>query len=91
MSAKPSAPILSPATYGLGLTTVTALLSVVSSLSLGNDGVLSLLVLGDLVRGVLSALLALAVGSSGLGNVDPISSNSSIFEVVHKSRKAITQ
>jgi hypothetical protein len=59
-------------TNGLGLTTVTALLSVISSLSLGNDRVLSLLVLGDLVGSVLSARLSLAVGSSSLGDVDPI-------------------
>jgi hypothetical protein len=31
---------------------------------------LSCLVLGDLVLGVLAAVLALAVGASGLGNVD---------------------
>ena len=60
------------ATNRLGLTTVTTLLAVISSLSLGNDRVLSLLVLGDLVGSVLSARLALAVGSSSLGDVDPI-------------------
>lgn len=64
---------------GLGLTTVTGLLSclsipsqpessptltVISSLSLGGKRVLSLLVLGDLVGGVLSALLSLAVWTS---------------------------
>jgi hypothetical protein len=54
----------------LGLTTVTGLLAVVSSLTLGEQGGLSSLVLGDLVLGVLAALLALAVGVTGLGNVD---------------------
>lgn len=54
----------------LGLTTVTGLLSVVSSLSLGGKRVLALLVLGNLVGGVLPASLTLAVGSSGLGDVD---------------------
>lgn len=87
LSAKPSSPVIRHPTYGLGLTTVTALLSVVSSLSLGNDRVLSLLVLGDLVRGVLSALLALAVGSSGLGNVDPISSNGIISKTSTRAEK----
>lgn len=54
----------------LGLTTITGLLSVVSSLSLGEERGLAGLVLGHLVLGVLAALLALAVGVSGLGNVD---------------------
>jgi hypothetical protein len=54
----------------LGLTTVTGLLAVISSLTLGEQGGLSSLVLGDLVLGVLAALLALAVGVTGLGNVD---------------------
>lgn len=53
----------------LGLTTVTSLLTVVSSLTLGIEGSLTGLVLGDLVLSVLSALLALAVGSSSLWNV----------------------
>jgi hypothetical protein len=55
---------------GLGLTTVTGLLAVISTLTLGEQGGLSSLVLGDLVLGVLAALLALAVGVTGLGNVD---------------------
>jgi hypothetical protein len=55
---------------GLGLTSVTGLLTVVSALSLGEQRGLASLVLGDLVLGVLAALLALAVGVSGLGNVD---------------------
>jgi hypothetical protein len=53
----------------LGLTTITTLLTVVSSLTLGVEGSLTGLVLGDLVLSVLSALLALAVGSSSLWNV----------------------
>jgi hypothetical protein len=72
---------------GLGLTTITGLLAVITTLSLGEQRSLSSLVLcpssvcerngryiglltGDLVLGVLLAVLALAVGSSGLGNVD---------------------
>jgi len=55
---------------GLGLTTITALLSVITTLTLGEKGSLSSLVLGDLVLGVLSALLALAIGPAGFGNVD---------------------
>lgn len=55
---------------GLGLTTITRLLAVVTSLSLCEQRGLASLVLGDLVLGVLAALLALAVGVSGLGNVD---------------------
>lgn len=55
---------------GLGLTTVTALLAVVTALTLGEEGSLAGLVLGHLVLGVLAALLALAVGVAGLGNVD---------------------
>lgn len=54
----------------LGLTTVTGLLSVVTSLTLREQRGLASLVLGDLVLGVLAALLSLAVGVSGLGNVD---------------------
>lgn len=55
---------------GLGLTTVTGLLTVVSSLTLGEQGSLTGLVLGDLVLGVLLAVLTLAVGLSGLWNVN---------------------
>jgi hypothetical protein len=58
---------------GLGLTSVTGLLSVISPLSLGHQRVFTLLVLGDLVRLVLPALLALAVGPSGLGTVERVS------------------
>lgn len=42
----------------------------VTTLSLGHDGVLALLVLGDLVLGVFAALLAFAVRAAGLGDVD---------------------
>jgi len=55
---------------GLGLTTITRLLPVVTTLTLGEQGGLASLVLGDLVLRVLAALLALAVGVAGLGNVD---------------------
>jgi hypothetical protein len=55
---------------GLGLTSVTGLLAVITTLTLGEQRGLSCLVLGDLVLGVLLAVLALAVGSAGLGNVD---------------------
>ena len=67
---------------GLGLTSVTGLLSVISPLSLGHQRVFTLLVLGDLVRLVLLALLALAVGPSGLGNVDPVNPPTTTSSVV---------
>lgn len=63
---------------GLGLTTITGLLTVVTSLTLGIERSLTSLVLGDLVGSVLSALLALAEGVSGLGNVNLKLSNPSI-------------
>jgi hypothetical protein len=73
--------------HGLGLTTVSGLLAIITTLSLRKQRGLSCLVLcvisvtvraamgaglltGDLVLGVLLAVLALAVGSAGLGNVD---------------------
>ena len=46
---------------GLGLSTETGLLGVVASLTLSSGGVLSLLVLGDLVRLMLAALNAVCV------------------------------
>lgn len=55
---------------GLGLTTVTRLLAVVSSLSLREGRGLAGLVLCDLVDLVLVALTALAEGLSCLRNVD---------------------
>jgi hypothetical protein len=54
----------------LGLTTVTGLLAVVTTLSLSEERSFSSLVLGNLVLGVLLARLALAVGLAGLGDVD---------------------
>lgn len=54
----------------LGLTTKTGLLTVVSSLTLSEQGSLTSLVLSDLVLGVLTAFLSLAVGFSELRNVD---------------------
>lgn len=53
----------------LGLTTITGLLAVITTLSLSEERGLASLVLGDLVLGVLLALLALAEGLAGLGNV----------------------
>ena len=55
---------------GLGLTTITGLLTVVTSLTLSEQRGLTSLVLSDLVGGVLSALGALTVGVTCLGNVD---------------------
>lgn len=72
---------------GLGLTTITGLLAVITTLTLREQRGLACLVLckfsvyvhqivamvlltGDLVLGVLLAVLALAVGSAGLGYVD---------------------
>ena len=54
---------------GLGLTTISRLLPVITTLSLGRQAVLTLLVLSDLVKGVLLALLVFAVGFLGLRNV----------------------
>jgi hypothetical protein len=55
---------------GLGLTTITRLLTVITSLTLSKQGSLTRLVLGNLVRSVFSALGTLAVGVTGLGNID---------------------
>ena len=55
---------------GFCLTTITRLLAIITTLSLSKKGSLSGLVLGDLVRGVLSALLASAEGLASLGNVN---------------------
>jgi hypothetical protein len=55
---------------GLGLTTITGLLTVITSLTLSEQRSLTGLVLSDLVRSVLSTLGTLAVGVTGLGNVD---------------------
>ena len=54
--------------HGLCLTTKTSLLAVVTTLTLSVDAVLALLVLGDLVGGVLTALLRRAESVLGLGD-----------------------
>jgi hypothetical protein len=51
------------------LTTITGLLTVVTSLTLSKERGLTSLVLGHLVRSMLTALEALAVGVTRLGNV----------------------
>lgn len=58
--------------HGLGLTSVTGLLSIVTTLSLREQRGLSCLVLSDLVLSMLLAIFALAVGAASLGNVDLI-------------------
>ena len=63
---------------GLGLTTITLLLVVVSSLTLSKVRGLASFVLRDLVPSVLLASLALAVGSSFFRNVHHISLNRAI-------------
>jgi hypothetical protein len=55
---------------GLGLTTVTRLLSVITTLALSERAGLSGFVLGNTVKRVLVALRAAAVGPPRLGNVD---------------------
>ncbi len=54
--------------HGLGLSTKTGLLLVVSALTLGVQRGLASLVLGHLVLGVLAALLAGAEGLARLGD-----------------------
>lgn len=54
----------------LGLTTKTGLLTVVSSLTLSEQGSFTSLVLSNLVLGVLTAFLTLTVGLSELRNVN---------------------
>jgi hypothetical protein len=53
-----------------GLTSVTRLLAVITTLSLSKQRSFPSLVLGNLVLGVLFARLALAVGLTGLRDVD---------------------
>lgn len=72
----------------LRLTTITALLSVVTALTLGEQRGLASLVLGNLVLGVLAALLALAVGVSGLGNVDLVVVHVSCYLANHSNNLA---
>lgn len=54
---------------GLGLTTITSLLAIVTTLTLGIETGSTGLVLGHLVLGVLTALRAVAQNTTGLGNV----------------------
>ena len=54
---------------GLGLTTITRLLAIVTALSLSSKAIFALLVLRYLVQGVLLAFLALAVCLLCLWNV----------------------
>jgi len=54
---------------GLGLSSVTRLLPVITPLTLRIERILALLVLGNLVKGVLLAVLSLAEGLLGLRNV----------------------
>lgn len=54
----------------LGLTTVTSLLTVISSLTLSEERSLTSLVLGNPVLGVFTAVLTLAIGLSGLWDVN---------------------
>lgn len=54
--------------YGLGLTTISSLLTVVTTLSLSEKRSLTSLVLGDLVGSVLFALSS-TESATGLGNV----------------------
>lgn len=73
---------------GLGLTTVTALLPVVTTLTLGGKRVLALLVLGNLVGGVLLASLVLAVSAAGPAMVSDLEKVASKVVAVSKERKA---
>ena len=54
---------------GLGLTTITRLLTVITTLSLGGETVFTLFVLGNLVQCMLLAFLVLAVRLLRLWNV----------------------
>jgi len=66
---------------GLGLTTVTGLLTVVTTLSLGGERVLALLVLGHLVRGVLLASLSPAVRATSPGKMLVKLVHGSVFRI----------
>lgn len=59
----------------LGLTTEPGLFTVITSLTLSEQGSLTSLVLGNLVLSVLTAVLTLTVGLSGLWNVNYIEDN----------------
>jgi hypothetical protein len=54
---------------GLSLTTIAGLLAIVTALTLSGDAIFTLLVLGNLVKCMLLAFLALAVGFLCLWNV----------------------
>lgn len=58
---------------GLGLTTITALLTVVTTLTLSEDGSFTGLVLGDLVGSVTATLLTSTKGLTSLRDVDLLS------------------
>ena len=53
-----------------GLTTITGLLTIVTTLTLGKDGSFTGLVLGNLVGGVTAALLTSTKGFTSLRDVD---------------------
>lgn len=55
---------------GFGLTTISGLFTVVTTLTLGEEGGLSGLVLGDLVGSVTAALLTSTKGFTSLRDVD---------------------
>ncbi len=61
--------------HGLGLTTETLLLAVVTTLALSHHRLLALLVLADLVESVLAALLSGAESLAGLGDCNHIYKN----------------
>jgi hypothetical protein len=67
---------------GLGLTTITGLLTVITSLTLSEERSFTSLVLSNLVRSVLLTLGTLAVGVTGLGNVDLIILLISLFLII---------
>lgn len=56
--------------HRFGLTTITWLLAVITALSLSSQTIFSLLVLGNLVQGVLFALLRLAISLLCFRNVN---------------------
>jgi len=66
---------------GLGLTSVSLLLAIVTPLALGLERILAFLVLRDLVQGVFSALGSGAEGAAGFGDVHH-------FDCFFKTRKS---
>lgn len=71
--------------HGLGLTSESGLLAIVTTLSLGDLRVTTLLVLGDLVGFVLGTLLA--EGVAGLGNVHLFSDQGHREEHSYRKRR----